>query len=335
MLHLGLVKPRLRGNTPQYYSLVKSVMVITTIDTVILGTVSFLVNLASGNAEPGQVLIYLCVPTIACMLAVGLSIPLTSLIAIETYRRGLDPDILVYPILASMNDIIVTVFFVATIFTVLRGGVYFTVLLLVFVSLLAGSVYVASLNWNEREFKQTLREGTFIVVASSLFGSFNGVLLSRLGGTMKTFPGLMAMYPALTNALGNIGSIIGSKSTTNMALGIVRSLRDELRETMKTIVQVEAPAALVHVLFACLSYLLTRGGAPGASLGFLVAVALGTNLLSFTVITVFALLAAHQAFHRGLNPDNVVIPAITSVSDTTATLALTPALIIARMLIGN
>ncbi len=60
--------------------------------------------------------------------------------------------------------------------------------------------------------------------------------------------------------------------------------------------------------------------------------ALTANLLSFGVISVFALYSAHRAFERGLNPDNVVIPAITTASDTAATLALSPAVAAARLL---
>jgi cation transporter-like permease len=62
----------------------------------------------------------------------------------------------------------------------------------------------------------------------------------------------------------------------------------------------------------------------------LVEIALGTNLLTFLPIGLFALVLAYQAFKRGLNPDNVVIPVITSISDTMATLALLQALAILR-----
>jgi mgtE-like transporter len=137
------------------------------------------------------------------------------------------------------------------------------------------------------------------------------------------------MYPALTNALGNIGSIIGSQATTGMALGTARGFREELEDAGREIAKVEAPAALMHVVFAFTAWLITR---PGASLTTLLAVALTANLLSFGVISVFALYSAHQAFERGLNPDNVVIPAITTLSDSAATLALSPAVAAARLL---
>lgn len=332
MMHLGLIKPQIRGNTEQYKSLIKSVLVITVIDTLILGSFSFIVNLVNGTAMANQWFLFICVPTVACMLAVCMSIPITSLIAIETFKRGLDPDILVYPILASLNDIVVTSFFVVTVFLVLGGGLYYAFLVSFFVVILAVIGYIAVQSRGNKFFQQTLQEGTFVVVMSSIFGSVNGILLSKLGPSIARTPGLMIMYPALTNALGNIGSIIGSKTTTDIALGYARSFIEELKESGRSIVQVEIPALFMHVVFAVITYSMSRGS--GANLVELVIIAVSGNLISFIVVAVFALWSAHISFEKGLNPDNVVIPAITSVSDTSATLAVTPALMISKLIIG-
>ena len=330
MLHLGMVKPKLRDNTDTYWTLVKSVLVITVIDTLILGSFSFFINLINGSALPSQWFLFLCVPTIACMMAVLTSIPLTSYLAIETFNRGLDPDILVYPILASVNDIVVTSYFVGVIFFVLWGGVFYSVLVFLFLAIVASAVYLVSRMREEAFFLQTMREGTFVVIMSSIFGSINGVLLSNLSSSLAARPGLMTLYPALTNSLGNIGSIIGSKMTTSIALGYARSFGEELRESGMSIIEVEIPAAFMHVMFGVISFLLSAK--QGASLISLVSIALACNFFSFLVISVFALWSAHVSFERGLNPDNVVIPAITSLSDTTATISVTPALIIIGLL---
>ena len=332
MLHLGLIKPKIRGNTDQYKWLIKSVLVITVIDTLILGMFSFIVNIINGSAVMSQWFLFICVPTVACMLAVCISIPMTSLIAIETYNRGLDPDILVYPILASLNDIVVTSFFVVTVFLVLGGGLYYSFLVVLFFVILALVGFIAVQSRGNKFFQKTIQEGTFVVVMSSLFGSVNGILLSNLGPSISRTPGLMIMYPALTNALGNVGSIIGSKTTTDIALGYARSFIEELKESGRSIIQVEIPAMFMHIVFAFISFTLSRGS--GANLLELVSIALSCNLISFIIVSIFSLWIAHVSFARGLNPDNVVIPAITSVSDTTATLAVTPALMISKLIIG-
>lgn len=314
------------------FTSMKSVLVITLIDTIILGSISFLINLLTGNVAMGLWYIFLIVPTVACTLAVSISIPLTSLIAIETFRRGLNPDILVYPILASVNDIVVTVFFVITVFMVLAGNAFTAVLIGLFFVILGGVGYIVAKTFDNEFFRQTIKEGTFVVVMSSIFGSVNGVLLSNLSGSIENIPGLLTLYPALTNALGNVGSIIGSRITTSIALGYARSFEEELRDAGRSIILVEIPAFFMHIVFAFIAYLLTVPVSPDVSLMRLLGIALSSNLLGFGLVALFALYSAYLAFERGLNPDNVVIPAITSVSDTTATLTITPAIWITKLL---
>ena len=146
------------------------------------------------------------------------------------------------------------------------------------------------------------------------------------------YPGLVVLYPALTNALGNIGSIIGSTKTTSLALGYVESFMDEAKSAVSQVAKVESVALLMHVVFGVVTYLIARPMAPGASLPMLVGVALISNLSTFAFIALIALGAAHLAFRRGLNPDNVVIPVITSLSDSVATLSLLPSVSILKII---
>jgi mgtE-like transporter len=320
MLHIGSVQPKIRGNTEAYRRLVGAIFVLTLIDALAMGAISFILNLLLGKATPGQLYIFTCVPSVSCMIAVTVSIPLTSLIAIISYRRGLNPDILVYPILASVNDIVVTASFVAVTSLVLIGGLYVFLLGSAFVAIICICIILARQNSSHDLFKKTIREGTALVILSSLFGSVNGIFLSNLTEIFQTRPGLITLYPALTNMLGNIGSITGSITTTNLALGYVESFKEEIQQGVKRILRIETIAVFMHAVAGTVAYLMNFPF--GASLSFLVSAALITNLSSFFFISMLALVVAFLAFNRGLNPDNVVIPFITSMSDTVATLSM-------------
>lgn len=322
MLHIGLIRPQMRKNTPVYYQLISSIFVITLVDTLIMGGVSFLLNLVLGRVSIQHFLVFMVVPPVACVTAMALSIPLTLMIAIMTFRRGLDPDILVYPILASVNDIVVSTIFAATVFLVLWGGGYTILLWAIFLLILAATGYIAWRNWRVPFFFKTIKEGTTVVVMSSVFGSLNGAFLSGMSAELLRYPGVVVLYPGLTNALGNIGSIIGSTTTTNLALGYIRDLLDEVKASISTIMQVEGVALLIHGLFGLVSYAIVRPSVKEANLASLVSVAVLSNLISFLPIAIVALAVAHAAYKRGLNPDNVAIPVITTVADTAATLTL-------------
>ena len=322
MLHIGLIRPQMRKNTPVYYQLISSIFVITLVDTLIMGGVSFLLNLALGRVSVQHLLVFMVVPPVSCVTAMAVSIPLTMMIAIMTFRRGLNPDILVYPILASVNDIVVSTVFVATVFLVLWGGGYTILLWAIFLLILVVTGYIAWRNWRVPFFFKTIKEGATVVVTSSIFGSLNGAFLSGMSAELLRYPGVVVLYPGLTNALGNIGSIIGSTTTTSLALGYIRDLRDEVKASIATIMQVEGVALLIHGFFGLITYLIVKPSVKAADLASLVSVAVLSNLISFLPIALVALAVAHAAYKRGLNPDNVAIPVITTVADTAATLTL-------------
>jgi len=328
MLHLGLIKPKVRDNTPIYKQLISASFAITLLDTLVMGVFSFILNFVTGQASLADIGIFILVPPVACVLAMAVSIPLTSLIGIMTFRKGLDPDILVYPILASVNDIVVTSAFAATILMIISGGVYHLVLIGLFIVILVGISWVSWQNRKVKFFIQTIKEGTTIVITSIIFGSINGTVLSSISSRIK-LSGALTLYPALTNALGNIGSIIGSTSTTNLALGYSKGFREQVRESLSTILQIEAVALFMHIIFA----MITNFTQVGMDIRVLLGIALLSNMSNFIVISIFALLVAQQAFKRGLNPDNVVIPVITTLSDTIVTLTLLPVFTIVMMLI--
>jgi mgtE-like transporter len=297
-----------------------------------MGLFAFVLNMVFGQATLDKLPVFLVVPPVACFMAMALSIPITSVIANITFKKGLDPDILVYPILASVNDIMVTAAFVVTIYLVLSGGVFTYLLVGIFILIIGLTAMIYWRNRSVRFFHQTIEEGTTVVIVSSLFGSINGLLLSTMSGALLEYPGLVVLYPALTNALGNIGAIIGSTKTTSLALGYVENFKDEVKSAVAQISQVESVAFLMHVVFGVVAYLITIPTLPGASLSLLVGLALVSNLSTFIFIALIALGAAHLAFRRGLNPDNVVIPVITSLSDTLATLSLLPSVSILKIL---
>jgi cation transporter-like permease len=94
---------------------------------------------------------------------------------------------------------------------------------------------------------------------------------------------------------------------------------------------VEAVAFGIHIIFGVVAYLIVSPSSPGVSLMFLVSVAVTTNIATFLIIGVFALMIAYFSFQRGLNPDNIVIPAITTTSDSVVTIAVTPVIFLLKL----
>lgn len=179
MLHIGEAEPRLRGNTQEFYSFIRAILTLTFIDTVGIGILAFVVNFFFGNATLEQILFFLTVPPLTCLLAMVIAIPIASFTGITVFKKGLDPDVILYPMMSTIDDILVTVCYVVVVTIALVPG---TLTGLSIVTLILGSVFLAMFvkHARERIFKRTLIEGAPIVHLASLLGTFGGVGLAGL-----------------------------------------------------------------------------------------------------------------------------------------------------------
>lgn len=321
MLHIGQAEPRLRGNTREFYSFVRAVLTLTFIDTVGIGILAFVINFSFGNATLEQILFFLTIPPLACLLAMVIAVPIASFSGILVFKKGFDPDVILYPMMSTIDDILVTVCYVVVVTIALVPS---APAVLSVVTIILGIVFLAMLVKYSREriFKRTLVEGVPIVLLASLLGTFGGVGLAGLRKEIEKRPSILLLYPVLIDTLGDIGSILGAMETTKLALGYVASFWGALKETFADLISLEIAAATWHVLFGLAAFFIGKATGLNPDLAFLVMIALVSNLISFLFISLFSIGVATQTFKRGLDPDNFVIPLVASVSDIGATLAL-------------
>jgi len=321
MLHTGEIEPRLRGNTERFYSVIRGVLSLTFVDSLLIGLLSFGVNLLVGEAAPQDLPYFLAISVLTCMISVVVGVPIASLAAITVFKRGLDPSILVYPLMSTIEDILVTTLYVVIVrLALLRGsllgmGLIVSVLLVLFLLMIAK-------HRREGIFRKTLTEGVPAVFLTSLLGTFGGIVLASLRKQIEERPSILVLYPALIDGLGDIGSIIGSTQTAKLALGYVQSFRKALKGTLVDLASVETAAFFMHMAFGVAAFLLGLATGLSPSLMLLILIALITNLISFSFISLLSLATAIQTFKLGLDPDNFVIPLVTSVSDFIATTSL-------------
>ena len=326
MLHIGTARPSIRGNTEEYYNLVKAVVVLTIIDSLGISLISYTMNLAAGQAGPSELPVYILIPTVTCLLTVSITNPVTTLLASGTFRLGLDPDYLVYPAMATINDVVVSATYLATVYMATTGKT--GILWLAFASSLTLSLYLLYSLRRDRTFNSCVMQGAPSVLFSSLLATISGVALARVRKTFRRKPEILVVYPTLMSSLGSLGSILGSVATTQIALGTASYMRSMYRD----FVIIEASAIPVYSLYAVVGYGLCRATGISASLTHMLLVSLLNNLLGFMAVSALALVVAFGTFRRGWDPDHFVIPVVTSISDALSTLLIFLGLLILGIL---
>ena len=259
--------------------------------------------------------------------SMGLSIlaisPLTFWVSVASYRRGLDPDVLVYPVISTVADLIITALYMGVLYVVLLApGVSLYVLGAVNVVFVAAVALSVRRIYRDPEFVRTVREFMLTLVIVTMIVNVTGTALNRITEVIGKRPEVFMIYPALIDTVGDVGSIIGSTATTKMALGVMAT-----EFTAIATHWVEVGSAWLASIIMFVFYASTSSAVYGVGLfPGLLADAWTCNLLVVPLIIVISFSTAIVTRRRGLDPDNFIIPIETSISDGLTTIGLLVAL---------
>ena len=161
-----------------------------------------------------------------------------------------------------------------------------------------------------------------VLLALTVVELGSGLVLGKFEAQLLRSPSLLVLVPVTIGTAGNLGSILAARLSTAFHLGTLAF--DPTDDTL-------AGNAVATVLLAGTVFPLIGVGAWGLaeltagarlSVGTVVVVAVLSGLvLSVLAVTVTAI-ATYAAYRFELDPDDVVIPAVTNVCDVLGVVVL-------------
>jgi len=321
LLHIGEVEPRFKNNTKKFYSLLESTFILTFINSFILSILAYLLNSFLGNTDFSQLQFFITVPPLTCLLGISLALPLATYIVNEAFKRGINPDIFLHPVMSTLDDIIITISYIGVVYlTFISESIIIIVVALFLIGIFF--TYIFLKNRKDEFFNRILKQGGPSILFSSILGVLGGVGLANLKEKIENTPAILLLYPALIDALGDLGSIVGSLETTNLALGYTSKLFDTLRMMFSDVITIGYASIIFHFFLGVATYYICLMTGLSVDPLMIIRIAIFSNILSFTLISILSLLVSTQTFKYGLDPDNFTIPVIASSSDLIATIIL-------------
>jgi len=326
-LHLGTVRYSYTKNTRYFYLLQHAVVILTLVSGIAIGLTTWVFGLVLWRARVADFVGILAVIVATMALSLVFVSPLTIVVSVFSFRRGLDPDVTVYPVISTVADIIVTACYVLclSIFFSSTSLGYFIMGMLDFV-FLSVVLYIIVKNVAEKEFIKTIREFLFTLIFIVFIVNLTGSLLNQIRKIVGVRPEIYIVYPALIDTTGDVGSIVGSTATTKLSLGAIPPSFSSIKQHKTEIGGAWTASVLLFALYSITS-LLSCGIATLTNLSAQTARLLITNILAVSIMVVIAYLVAIVTYRRGWDPDNFVIPIESSLADSVTTIALLMSLI--------
>ncbi|MBE0512755.1 magnesium transporter [Candidatus Bathyarchaeota archaeon] len=325
-LHLGTVKASYTKNTKDFYLLLRAVIVLSLVSGIMIGLGASMFGLFLWKTTVIDFIEILAVITATMGLSIVFVSPITIAVSALSFRRGLDPDVTVYPITSTVADIIVTACYIFSlnIFFTLAPFGYYLIGLLDFVFLLV-VVYLLVKNVREENFVETIKEFLFTLVFVTFIVNVTGSFLVKVSEVIGNRPEIYVVYPALIDTVGDVGSIVGSTATTNLALGTVKPSFSSIKQHLTVLGGGWMASMTMFTLYFITASFMRRITTLDGLLKF-AAQLLTTNILAVSAMVIIAYAVAIFTYRRGWDPDNFVIPIESSLADSITTISLLIAL---------
>jgi len=329
-LHLGTVQPRFFGNTKSFYLLFKSIVMITLETSIAMGLVATLFGSLFLGTMPSEFFNLLSVIVATMTFALFIVSPLTMTVSFLSFKHGLDPDIILYPVESTVSDLLITMAYILVVnlfFWFGSAGRY----LIVFVGLvlLFVAAYLLRKNVREPEFVKTIRESLLTLVFVAFIVNVTGTILGKIAEVVGERREIYTVYPALIDTIGDVGSVVGSTATTKLALGTLKSSLSSIRNHATEISGAWAASLIMFITYSMLS-LIIQGLFTFPNFFKFTALLFSANVVAASIIIIISYSVAILTYQRGLDPDNFVIPIESSLADSITTISLLLALSIIR-----
>lgn len=165
--------------------------------------------------------------------------------------------------------------------------------------------------------RSAYREALPALLLSVVGGLFAGVVLGGMRADFEAIRGLLVLVPALLATRGNVYGAFAARVASGLHQGLLEPAVDIHDERIRAAVAAAMSNSLLASGFAAVLTVGVLAWLPTnpAPLGELLAIALIAAFLSGLVLTVVVVIVMFLGFRRGVDPDTLVGPLVTTTGD--------------------
>ena len=333
-LHIGLISPEFEFSEDLNNNIFSS-FVLTLVLSIFLGIVAkiFCILLHYPSME---LIDFILICTIAGIISNWIMLPITMIVSFKSYEHGWDPDNITSPIIAAFGDLFTLPAIIASIFILNILDVNFIikdiVLAIILVSVLISFIYCYRLS---DETKTILKQSTPILLLCSFLGGSAGGILNSSVETLLTNPSLLTLIPLFSGESGSLISILGARLSSGLHSGLIEPLSRPKGEAIHNFGICYILAIIVFPLIGILAESSSIiFGTIGVGFDKIIPISALSGLILVTIMVFLVYYVSTISYNHNLDPDNIVIPISTSITDSISSLILiSVSLIILGMLI--
>ncbi len=276
---------------------------------VVGGVVGFIIYLNTG--EPFYMIFLPSIILVTHLFTASVLTPLTAYIGVKTYQKGWNPDNVGVPLISSVGDVVSVGFIVLTAIFLLGISKYHTIFFIIILAILGYVCFLVVRTLKTHDGKRVYFQSMPILVGIALLELLTGSLWES-----NKIAIILLILPPMLETLGNLSSIFSSRLSSFLYLGLVEpSVVPRGKHMHRELLSIFALTILIYSLISAFVFLISFDIRAVMMVWI-------SALLSIILLLLIAYYLTIGSLKFNMDPDNVVVPVITTLADIVGTSAI-------------
>lgn len=314
-LHIGTLEPEFKRSDILNINLASS-FILTMVLSLYLAIFAKIISMIFG-LKSISLMDFILISLFAGIISSLIMLTLTVFISIKSYKGGWDPDNITTPLVAAFGDLLTLPCIIASLLILELMNLNLFIKNIIFVILIISVIilFIYGLYTN-KYVKTILKQSTPTLILCSFLGIFAGTVLDSFASTLLNNPTILTLVPLFSGESGNLVSILGARLSSALHAGLIEAefkFNEAVRNNFIIIILLCLIVYPFIAILADITSLLLN--IEAFSILHLILISLISGLVLIPIMIIIVFVIGIYSFKKGLDPDNVIIPISTSLTD--------------------
>ena len=321
-LHIGTLSPEFKRSDILTENITSSI-ILTMVLSVLLGIIAKAVCIIF-NFPSISLFDFVLISFIAGLISSIVMLPITMFISLKSFENGWDPDNITTPLIAAFGDFFTLPAIVAAIHIVQFVTIVPIVEKILFALVIISTVVALAAGYtSDKEIRNIVRQSTPVLFVCSILGTLAGGILNGSITTLLKSQTLLTLVPLFSGESGGLVSVLSARLSSGLHSGLIDA---DLKPGKVTLENFSIVIFLSLIMFPIIGFLAEASttvlGNAGVNYLNAILISLIAGMIVVGVMLLILFYISTISYRKGLDPDNIVIPLSTSLTDSISTLVL-------------
>ncbi len=321
-LHIGTLSPEFKRSDILDENITAS-LILTMVLSVLLAVIAKIICIIF-NFESISLYDFVMISFIAGLFSTIIMLPITMFISLKSFEGGWDPDNITTPFIAAVGDFFTLPAIILSVMTVNLIGFHPMVKMILFgIIIIITLAALISGYTADNEVRHIVRQSAPVLFFCSILGTVAGGILNNSISTLLRNQTLLTLVPLFSGESGGLVSILGARLSSGLHSGLIDPVLRPKKHTMENFIAIVTLAIVMYPLIGFLAESSTVAfGNAGVGFPQSLSISLIAGMILIMIMLLVVFYISTISYRRGLDPDNIVIPLSTSLTDSISTLIL-------------